>query len=101
VVVAAIAACSSSQSPPSSSSPSASASPGNGSSVDWLAFQVDMKREPVGGPTAVPAQSIQDMERMGGFSFVFPSYLPAGGPGDIRLDADPHSSLGGQRSRFS
>jgi hypothetical protein len=80
--------------PSSRPSPSAS-SPSDGSSVDWLAFQVDMKREPVGGPTAVPAPSIQDMERMGGFSFEFPSYLPAGVPGDIRLDALAQSSTGG------
>ncbi len=95
VLVAAVPACSSSQSPPSSSSQPASASPANGSSVDWLAFQVDMEREPVGGPTAVPAQSIQDMERIGGFSFVFPSYLPKGVGGSIRLGVLTQSSSGG------
>jgi hypothetical protein len=62
-------------------------SPGNGSNPDWLAFTVDTERMPVPGPAVTVAGSIQEMERIGGFSFVFPSYLPGGLGKDIRLGA--------------
>jgi len=70
VVVAAIVACSSS-------------APSSGTNPDWGKMRVSADNE----PGLQPVSSVQEMENMGGFAFVFPSYLPAGNSDNVSVAA--------------
>jgi hypothetical protein len=60
----------------------------------WRGFLVvPGSNPPVPWPTPVPIGSIAEMERVAGFTFVFPSYLPEGMGNTIMLDASEGASV--------
>ena len=74
-----LAACSSSSSPsptalPSSSSSSPAATAASGTTPNWHQFTIT--KEDKSGLTTL--SSIEEMQSIGAFTFIFPSYLPAG-----------------------